>query len=504
MLTLTAFGILLAAGLMLTACTAVNAQGWTTHQDPAGFALDVPGSWRVGGEAGRITAAGPDGERVTIHPLRVEGRLDPERARGVLLSLSAQLGPGQRWDMPRGGWQFGANGVRAVGADESRVRETTALWWVNTEQGATAFFYAVAAPPARFAASEAVFAHVLSSFRVLHNGGGGGRGGDGRGGGGPSDPLAGLQFGRWVEPTETAYSAEVPVGWHVSGGIRRIGVGTGRVSETVAQSPDGQVLVRSGDVSLPHQFIEPNLTLATNGQHEGRWASGGAYFVQRFIPAVPFAANYVQQNWARNCGNLRWLRQTDRADYVHRLASQGLLLERNHYTAGEVIFTCQANGRPYVGYLFVETTVNANPGVANLWNVSKLEGFVAPAERATQADAVLHRMLDTTTVNPQWWYAQAGADARIMENHRRYREFSSNLHQQTQAARRASWDIIAERRGDLLQNMTRVVDPQTGQAYKVESGSNYYWIDPARDVIAGTNISYKPSWDFRQMIQTYK
>jgi hypothetical protein len=45
---------------------------------------------------------------------------------------------------------FNSNGVRAVGADESRLRETTALWWANTNQGATGFFYAVAAPPARF------------------------------------------------------------------------------------------------------------------------------------------------------------------------------------------------------------------------------------------------------------------------------------------------------------------------------------------------------------------
>jgi len=503
MLKLTAFGTLLAAGLMLTTCTAISAQSWMTHQDPAGFSVEVPRGWRVGSEGGRVTAAGPNAERVTIYPLRVEGRLDPGRARGVLVSLSTQFWPRQRWNMPSDGWQFGANGVRAVGADESRVREMTALWWANTGQGATGFFYAVAAPPARFAATEAAFAHILGSFRVTQaDGGGGGGGGGGRPG--ASDPLGGIQFRRWVDPTETAYSAEVPAGWRVSGGIKRFGTGTGRVSETVAQSPDGQVTVRSGDVRIPHQFMEPNQTLMNLGQREGQWGSGGGYFILRFMPAVNFAADYVQRNVAGTCGNLRWLRQSDRADYVRNLAARGLLLERNHYTAGEVIFTCQSGGQPYVGYLFVETSVNPNPGVANMWSVTKLEGFMAPADRATQADAILHRMLASTSVNPQWWAAQVGADARIMENHRRYREFSANLQQQTQAERWASWDRRTEQTGDTLQGRTRVVDPQTGEAYKVENTSNYYWVDPTRGVIAGTNLPYKPTWDFREMIQTYR
>lgn len=515
MLNLTAFGSLLVAGLMLTACTAITttatstttatgAQNWMTHEDSAGFSIEIPEGWRVSNDAGRITVANSNAERVTIYPLRVEGRLDAKRARGVLMSISAELFPRQRWNMPRGGWQFGANGVRAVGADESRLRETTALWWANTNQSATGFFYAVAAPPARFQNMEHTFARILGSFRITQSNMSGGNNRSGGGGGrtSASDPLAGLQFQRWIDPTENAYSAEVPAGWRVSGGIKRIGT-TGRVSETVAQSPDGQTTLRSGDVSVPHQFVEPNQTLFNNGMREGQWASGG-FYILRFMPAVNFATDYIARNVGQTCGNLQWLRQADRPDYVQNLASRGLLLQRNHYTAGEVIFTCQRGGASYVGYLFVETSVNPNPGVANVWNVTKLEGFMAPANRATQADAILQRMLSSTTVNPQWWRAEVGADARVMENHRRYREFSENLQRQTQAERWASWDRRTEQTGDTLQGRTRVVDPETGEAFKVENTSNYYWIDTRNEVIAGTNIPYKPTWDFREMVQTYR
>jgi hypothetical protein len=312
-----------------------------------------------------------------------------------------------------------------------------------------------------------------------------------------------MQFQRWTDPTETAFSVEVPAGWRAWGGIKRAST-TSRQDEVVTQSPDGQVTVRSGDVSLPPQFIEPNQTLSSLGSGEGQLYPGTTSLILRFRPAVYFAAEYVQRSMARTCSNLRWVRQTDRPDYVQGLASRGLLLSRNHYTAGEVIFNCQAGGRSYVGYLFAETSINPNPGVGNIWNVSRLEGFLAPAERAAQADAVLQRMRVSLAINPQWWRAEAGADMRIADQFRRYREFSASLQQQTQNDRWASWEQRTERTGDVLRGVTRVVDPETGEAYKVEHTSNYYWIDTAHDVIAGTNTPYKPTWDFREMLQTYR
>lgn len=496
MFTITASGHLLAAALLLAACTSTGAQSWATHQDPLGFSVELPRDWMVSNEAGRVTVAGPNMERVTIMPLRIEGQLDARRAQGVLVGLSGQLWPRQRWGMPRSGWQFGTNGVRAVGADESALRETTALWWANTPQGATIFFYAVAGQPARFQSLEPVFARILGSFRVTRASGvdGGRRG--------ASDPLAGLQFRRWIDPTENAFSVEVPADWRASGGIRRLSP-TRRVEEIVARSADGQVTVRSGDVNVPTQYIEPNRTLISLGSRVGQMVSGG-YLMIPFMPGVDFATNYVQGTAGRSCSNLQWLRRTDRADYVRALASQGVLLQGNQYTAGEVIYTCQSNGQTFVGYVFAETSINPNPGVGNIWSLQRIYGFTAPTDRATQADAVLQRIQATFNINPQWWAAEVGGDARIAENFRRYREFSSNLQQQTQADRWASWDRRTEQTGDLLRGVTRVVDPQTGQPYKVQGGSNYYWIDTTRDVIAGTNIPYKPTWDFREMIQTYR
>jgi hypothetical protein len=498
MLKLTAFVSLLEATLMFGACTVIGAQSWTTHEDRAGFTIEIPKDWKVRNDEGRITAAGPGMERVTIYPLRIEGQLDANRARHLLVGISSQLWPGQRWNMPNGGWQFGPNGVRSIGADESRLRETSALWWMNTNQGATGFFYGVAAQPSRFQATEPVFARILGSFRVTQA--------SAQTDGPPSDrsfdPLAELQFMRWMDPTENAFTVEVPAGWRVSGGIKRIGT-TAKVSEIVAQSPDGQIL-RSGDVSIPHQFMEPNATLDGLGYREGGTYPGTSTPIIRFMTGLDFATSYIQRNVGQICNQVQWVRRNDRRDYIQALASRGLLLERNQYSAGEVIFTCQSGRGPYVGYLFVETSRNSNAGVGNIWNVTRLDGFLAPTNRATQADLVLQRLLASFTIDARWWAREVGTDARIQENHRRYREFSANLQQQTQNDRWASWERRTEQTQDILRGQTRVVDPETGTAYKVAQSSNYYWIDPRNEVIAGTNIPYKPTWDFREMIQTYR
>lgn len=497
MLKLSVFVSLLEATLMLGACTVIGAQNWTTHEDRAGFTIEIPKDWKVRNDEGRITAAGPNMERVTIYPLRVEGQLDANRARHLLIGISSQLWPGQRWNMPNGGWQFGPNGVRSIGADESRLRETSALWWTNTNQGATGFFYGVAAQPSRFQAAEPVFARILGSFRVTQaSAQAAGRQSD-RG----FDPLAELQFMRWTDPTENAFTVEVPAGWRASGGIRRSGT-TAKTSEIVAQSPDGQI-VRSGDTRIPHQFMEPNPTLDNMGYREGQMYPGTSTPITRFMTGLDFADFYIQSNVGQICNQVQLIRRNNRPDYIQALASQGLLLERNQYSAGEVIFTCHSGRGPYVGYLFVETS-RYNAGVGSMWNVTRLDGFLAPSKLATQADLVLQRLLTSFAMNPVWWAREVGTDARIKENHRRYREFAANLQQQTQNDRWESWRVRTEVTGDMLRGQTQVVDPETGTAYKVEQTSNYYWIDPGREVIAGTNIPYKPTWDFREMIQTYR
>jgi hypothetical protein len=466
-------------------------QNWTTKEYPEGFRLDVPANWKVlTGKAGLVNAIGPNLERVTILPFKHEAPLDAGGARDILLAVLRQFWTHQRWEMPPGGWQFKPNGVGAIGADESRLKEIATLWWANTPEGATGFFYALAAPPARFPSLQTDFARILSSFSVT-------RGGQSAA---SADPLAGMQFQRWTDPAEDAFSVEVPVGWHVTGGIFRPNFAA--MSEIVLQSPDGQVFVRSGDVNFPSKYITPNMTLMSLGTWEGQFTSDGT-LVLNHKSGLDFAVHYLQSTVGRNCRNLQWLGSRDRADRIQALGWYTHMLGFTMHTAGEVMFSCDFGGPTYLGYQYAETAITHNSNVATLWNPQALFGFLATPENVWLADAVLFRLITTIQTNPQWMMRQSNINHQVAEQNRRYSEHSNQLWQQTQAERLASWDRIAERRGDILRGHTRVVDPTTNQAYKVQSGSSYYSIDPTRQVIVGTDIPYKPDWNYEELIETY-
>jgi len=465
-------------------------QSWTTRQHPEGFTLDVPADWKTSVADGRIDAMGTNMERVTILPFKMEARLEAGGARDLLLALSRQFWPHQRWEMPRGGWQFNPNGVGAIGADESRLKEIATLWWANTPEGAACFFYALAAPPARFQALQTDFARILSSFRMT--------GGSGQLAAN-ANPLAGMQFQTWVDPMENAFSIEVPVGWRVTGGVFRPTMVA--QSEFVLQSPDGQIVMRSGDVNFPSKFVVPDMNLMSLGLWEGQ--STGGYVIMHYKSAIDFAAYYLQNTVGRNCRNLQWLSGRDRADRIQALAWYMQTLGFTMHTAAELIFSCEFGGRPYAGYQYAETAVTHSSHVSTLWEVQSLFGFMAPPQYMRLADAVLFYVSSTFQTNPQWMMRQAQMNAVTADNLRRYREHSMQLWQQTQAERWASWDRISEQRGDVLRGHTRVVDPTTNRSYKVQSGSSYYSIDPTRQVIVGTDIPCKPDWNYQELIETY-
>jgi hypothetical protein len=230
----------------------------------------------------------------------------------------------------------------------------------------------------------------------------------------------------------------------------------------------------------------------------------GGMLIKSYQTGLDVAADYVKNIVARNAQNLQLLKSTDRQDYVNSLGWRAQMLGWMRHTAGEVTYSCRfGDQQTYVIYQFADTAVTHFSDVATLWNLQTLTGFVAPADRASLADAVLQHSIQTFQMNPEWMQRQAQVNRRVAEDNRRYNEYVSNLWQQTREERWASWDRITEKRGDALRNQTRVVNPENGYAYKVESGSSYYWIDPVRNVIAGTDIPSAPTWDFTEMLQTY-
>ena len=256
-----------------------------------------------------------------------------------------------------------------------------------------------------------------------------------------------LQFKQWVDPTESAFSLDVPVGWKISGGIKRA---SDTRSEIMMQSPDGQTIVKIGDVNIPLSYVELNQTLASLGYREGQMASNTLQ-IRNYLSGTQFAAAYIQSAVAQRCSNVQLVSNRDRSDYVQALAGRGLIPSfATAYTAGEVMITCQSNGQKYIAYSFAETYKVNYQGTGTAWSLKTLYAFMAPASLGAVGDAVAQRGMATLQQNIQWAMGERQFDQKAFEDYKKYRKYSSYLQQQMTEDRMELMDKIAEQRRDVL------------------------------------------------------
>ncbi len=270
-------------------------------------------------------------------------------------------------------------------------------------------------------------------------------------------------------------------------------------------SPDGQMRLAFGDTELP-TFTEPNQMLAMAGFTEGRWYSPGygvQMLVRRYTPGTAFASEYVRSKVARACPELKLTDARDRPDAVRAInavyaqyPTPGISL---HLTAGETAFTCRNAGQMLQGYYFAGTQLTQSMGVS-LWNVQYLFGYLAAADKASQAQAALEHMVGTFELNPQWAAMQQNIAANTSQIVSRTQQEISGIISNTYWSRQATMDEISRRRSNATLGLQDVVDTAAGRQFKVESGSNYYWIDQ-HGTIVGTNTDTRPNLDFRELIR---
>jgi len=478
-----------AVGAVLCLVIASSCQtSWTTHRDPSGFTVETPAGWKVSSQSGRVQVAGPQQQQVVVWPVFVSGVLDARSAAPVLWRLAQTAMPIQ-WSAPQ---PAGAAAVRMLGRSAGRVGLAT-LAWVPSPKGTAAWLYCSAAPEAAYNRQQEIFARILGSFRVL-----GAKSGT-------ANAQPAVKWVRWEDPREKAFSLEFPEGWKIEGGMFRYApVDTRGAWQAV--SPDGAIRLWGGDQQLP-TFTEPNQMLAMTGFREGSTYSPGygvQMIVRRYLPGLAFVKDYVTSGAARlGCAELAFTGERNRTDFASAInaiyqqyPSAGVSLQM---TAGDVNFTCRQESRAMSGYYFAGTQftkVASMPG--GLWRVEHLFGYLAPREKAAQAESVLQHAIASMQVNPQWAGMQSNVAANTSRIVSRTQAEISNIIDSTYRNRQASLDEISRRRSNATLGVVDVVDPATGREFKVESSSNYYWIDH-RGTIAGTETDTRPGIDFREL-----
>ncbi|RJX31919.1 MAG: hypothetical protein C4525_11125 [Desulfarculus sp.] len=298
----------------------------------------------------------------------------------------------------------------------------------------------------------------------------------------------------WRDPAENAFSARVPAGWRVQGGLRRFHAVDVR-PELVAASPDGKITVRLGDARVP-PMAQANPVLARSGFPEGSTYSPG-YGVQqmvlRYLPGARFATQFylprlvgrVSQVQARNLPEV-----ARRAQAVYQQAGLNMQVD-----TGEVSFSSQGQQGLRQGYLFVQTFKVEMPGMPGMgtWHVEILYGYLAQPDQEPLARAVLNAMAQSFQIDPGWMARQAQTAGQVSGIVTRTNQQISGIIRDTFRYRQQVQDRAMERfdrvaiRGKVL-----VEDPNTGQRFEVQGGSNYYWRRGGEDKFVGTQTDTRP------------
>lgn len=491
--------------------------GWFEAHPEPNLVLKLRKGWsanRQEGGIGPINFVGPNGARVVVWPMFVDKSMRMPNRYSILTGFAGIAAQEFSWSQPG---PFGANGERMYGRSQNAVAQAT-FTYTNTPHGLAGFWYLTSASPQEYESLRPVFTELMRGVRIF-----GGVGaaatpaGNSPAGRPPMPPAPQLRFVRWTEPNEGAYTTDVPQGWRVSGGLVR--PDPMRLLDPIEmQSPDSQVFVFSGDRTLP-MFKTLTQMEASMGLREGM--NNGNGVLMRYMPAAQFLPQYLPRRLGQTCPGFQITDVQNQpelaADANRKLAADGSGVNQRVDVA-LAQFRCNGDAGGLVQ--MVTYALATDPRVTGtesftLWQVYSVAGFIAPPARVAEAGQAVIRLLSSRQVNPRW-----------AEGNRAMVEQISNISQQSQAQiskmindryiasqrpspgagasssskQIGSSDELIMQQQNAMMDQTDVVDQNTGEKFKVVSGSNYYWVNP-QGTIVGTNAPSQPTTDFQLMTE---
>lgn len=322
-------------------------------------------------------------------------------------------------------------------------------------------------------------------------------------GGAPTGASPSLNWVRYTDSAEGAFSIDVPVGWQVQGGMYRFGYFDVRWMIDV-RSLDGKVIARLSDANAP--------PYALPGPHTGR--EGQPYnkpqqfqmVVSSYRDGQAYAELYAKHRFADVCKSLT----PRQSDWKPTIPAAWKPDPGTKSSEGSVSYDCNTSDGPRIASVYAITTLYPSSG---FWVVTPVSLITAP-DHAGAAHVMVQHMMDSWQKNPRWEQYQeqmtklgleqirAGFQQfmRQMQAYHQERTAAMNqqvasfeAHQNAQAQQVSQW-------GEILTGLQSVVDPQTGEYFQVFSGpkSNYY----VNGLGVKVNSNISPGPDFHELIQT--
>jgi len=485
--------LLTVAGLLCggMAMGAAAPAGWVTLKHPAGFVVRHPKGWAVTtADDGLVTVHSADKTRsVQVQPFFMRQPVGALQWVTGVPKLLAKRFPNAELVSTRRARKkpdevFAMITYRA-GNTAMRAKLLCSV------HGPSGMLYVVTAPDREFARRLGTLVKVLKTFSY------GAPAASHRKAAGPM----GVAWVKWKDPKQGAFLTEVPKGWKVIGGMFHRNAVDPRAAMAVT-SPDGKIAITGGDVQVP-AFTLPTPMLTRTGFREGAMYSPGygvQMMVMRYLPGANFVQWYVKSRLPKDCTGLKFLGARSRDDAVKAInkvySTYRTFGVNTKLHAGEAAFTCTRGGKEQRGYYFASTSLTTGFGGGGIWKFEALYGYMAEAGREKEAQAILSHIVKSFQLNPQWVAKQRNLTANVSKIVSSTHEHISKTISDTYWGRQKVQDDLMRKWSNTMLGQTDVVDPTTGEKWKVSSGSNYYWRRDHTNEIAGTRTYDRPDTDF--------
>jgi len=494
--------------------------GWESYSSPAGaFTMQYPNGWTVSTNqtSGLIEAKDANGSELRILPFASPNKIqDPA---GFFQMLLIALSPGEKWTKPE---RFSDNSFRSSFTND-KGSAVAGLVVINTPQGTQGkVCVATVAKGARLGSDT--IAEMINSVRST-----GKRPDHGIAAYvpaaanpaptqlqavpstqlGQSMPIAmpPTQFAGYrlfVDPSEHAFTIQVPVGWKVEGGLVRPQAIDAR-PWVKAVSPDNLITVFYGDGKIP-PFTMPTAQSSMLGWGVGAKYNGG--LIEPYIPARKFAEKHARESLKHVITDIKVVEEANHPD-IARAVNGTVGATRSECSS--IKFTGMYGNIPVVGYYIAATKATMGYG-SGMWWVNLIAGSISPADRANGGLSVLLQMLRTFQfdaawkgnsvktagdVSRQYTAASHALSDSIVNRYWSQQAFNDSMNA-SYWNRQAVQDHAADNFSNYIRGVENVQDPTTGTQYQVQYGPQYHWIDPGGNV-AGTNYS-APGPEWRQLM----
>jgi len=320
-----------------------------------------------------------------------------------------------------------------------------------------------------------------------------------------STPLpgsaGGLNWVRYTDSAEGAFSIDVPLGWQVLGGMYRMGFLDVRWMIDV-RSLDGKVILRINDPNVP-PYALPGPHTGTAG-HAAIRPQMYQMVVDNYRQAQPFAESYAKSRFSGVCKSM----SPRQSDWTPVMPAGWRTDSSAKVTEGAVAYDCTTADGPRVAMVYARNVLHPSSG---LWQVDPVISLIATPERVGQGQAMIQHMIDSWQESPDWaqfqqqmtnkGLAQMGADFRQflqqMQVYHQQRQAAMNQQvahfesqQHAQAQQVSSW-------GETLTGLTTVRDSATGTEFQVFSGPKAGYYTDGNGNTVNSNLS--PGTGFHQL-----